>query len=111
MRVKILCKDVWNPPRSRRTFADLTCEDSAAVWVAINLKLTIALFDANILFKNDMVMVWEPKYAPAIDDILRFTNEVKEAVMFMMYRIGAMQSLIDGPNHPCLENSMDMKSC
>ena len=47
-------------------------------------------------------MVWEPKYAPAIDDILRFTNEYKEAVMFMMYRIGAMQSLMDGHNHPCL---------
>jgi hypothetical protein len=50
-----------------------------------------------------MVMVWDPKYAPAIDDSLCFTNEYKEAVMFMMYRIGAMQSLMDGPNHPCLD--------
>jgi hypothetical protein len=88
--VKILCKDVWNPPRGRRTLADLTREDSASVWAAINLKLTTVLFDAKIFFKNDMVMVWKPMYAPAVDDILRFTNEYKEAVMLMMYRIGAI---------------------
>jgi hypothetical protein len=102
--VKILCKDVWNPPRGRPTLADLTREDSAAVWAAINLKLTTALFNAKIFFKNDMVMVWEPKYAPAVDDILRFSKEYKEAVMFMMFRIGSMHSLMDGPNHPCLDN-------
>jgi hypothetical protein len=102
--VKILCKDVWNPPRGKQTLADLTREDSAAVWAAINLKLTTALFNAKIFFKNDMVMVWEPKYAPAVDDILRFSKEYKEAVMFMMYRIGSMHSLMDGPNHPCLDS-------
>ena len=101
--VKILCKDVWNPPRNRRTLAGLTREDSAAVWAAINLKLTTALFDAKIYFKDGMVMVWEPKYAPAVDDILCFTKEYKEAVMFMMHRIGSMHSLMDAPNHPCLD--------
>ena len=48
-------------------------------------------------------MIWEPKYAPAVDDILHFSKEYKEAVMFMMYRIGTMQSLMDGPNHPCID--------
>ncbi len=101
--VKILCKDVWNPQPGQRTLADLTREDSAAVWAAINLKLTTALFNAKIFFKNDMVMVWEPKYAPAVEDILKFSKDFKDAVMFMMFRIGSMQSLMDGPNHPCLD--------
>ena len=105
--VKIGCKDVWNPRCGRRTLADLTSEDSAAVWAAINLKLTTALFNANIFFKNNMVMIWEPKYAPAADDILHFSNEYKEVVMFMMSRIATMQSLMDGPNHPCLEELED----
>ena len=100
--VKMFCKDVWSPPPGRPTLADLTREDSAAVWAAINLKLTTALFDAKVFFKHNMVMVWEPKYAPAIDEILRFSKEYKDAVMFMMYRIGSMQSMMDAPNHPCL---------
>ena len=55
--VKIICKDVWNPPSNRPTLAGLTLEDSAAVWATINLKLTTALFEAKIFFRDDMVMV------------------------------------------------------
>jgi hypothetical protein len=61
--VKIGCKDVWNPRCGRRTLADLTREDSAAVWVSVNRKLTTALYDAKIPFKDGMVMIWEPKYS------------------------------------------------
>jgi len=100
--VKINCKDVWNPRCGKRTLADLTREDSAAVWASINLTLTTALYDANITFKDDYVMIWEPKYAPAIDDIMKFTREYRQAVMFMMHRIGIMHALMYKPNHPGL---------
>jgi hypothetical protein len=112
--VKNGCKDVWNPPRGRPTLANLTREDSAAVWAAINLKLTTALYNAKIFFKDDMVMVWEPKYAPAIDEIMQFTREYRQAVMYMMHRFGMMQSLMDAPRHPCTskltgyEESLDL---
>lgn len=100
--VDIFCRDVWLPPRDRPTLANLTKEDSAAVWAAVNLKLTIDLFDKKIFFKNNKVLMWEPQYAPAIQDVMRFSVEYKHAVMFMMYRIGTMHSMMDGPNHPCL---------
>jgi hypothetical protein len=102
--VDIFCKDVWAPPRNRQTLANLSKEDSAAVWCAINLKLTNSLFDAKIFFKDNKVLVWEPKYAPAIQDILRFGVNYKHAIMFMMFRMGAINSMMDGPNHPCLGN-------
>ena len=75
--VKINCKDVWNPCCGRRTLADLTREDSAAVWASINLKLTTALYDAKISFKDDYVMIWEPKFPSAIDDMMKFTSEYR----------------------------------
>jgi hypothetical protein len=96
------CKDIWNPRCGKRTLADLTREDSAAVWASINLKLTTALYDAKITFKDNYVMMWEPRYAPAIDDIVKFTSEYRQAVMFMMHRIGMMHSFMDTPNHPCI---------
>ena len=102
--VDIFCDEVWYPPRNRPTLASLSMQDSAAVWCAINLKLTIALFDTKVFFKNNRVLVWEPKYAPAIQDILRFEKEYKHAIMFMMYRMGSMHSMMDGPDHPCLGN-------
>ena len=104
--VDIFCKEVWAPPRNRPTLANLSKEDSAAVWCAINLKLTIALFDTKTFFTNKKVLVWEPKYAPAIQDILRFSVEYRYATMFMMHRMGSMHSMMDGPNHPCLGNLM-----
>jgi hypothetical protein len=96
--------EVWNPPRNRPTLANLSKEDSAAVWCAINLKLTQALFDAKIFFKGVKVLIWESKYAPAVEDILRFGPEYKYAVMFMMNRMGQLHSMMDAPNHPCLDN-------
>lgn len=104
--VKIDCKDVWNPRRGRRTLADLTREDSAAVWASINLKLTTALYDAKISFKDDYVMIWEPKYAPALDEIMEFTREYRQAVMFMIHRIGMMNALMNKPNHPGVSKLM-----
>ncbi len=98
--VKIDCKDVWNPRCGRHTLADLTRKDSVDVWASINLKLTTALYDAKISFKDDMVMIWKPKYASAIDDIMNFTREYRQAVMFMMHRIGIMNALMNTPNHP-----------
>lgn len=98
----ISCKELWAPPRNRPTLANLSQEDSAAVWCAINLKLTISLFDSKTFFKNKKVLVWEPIYAPAIQDILQFSIEYRHAVMFMMHRMGSMHTLMDGPNHPCL---------
>ncbi len=100
--VGIFCDDVWSPPLNRPTLASLSKEDSAAVWCAINLKLTYALFDTKIFFKDNKVMVWEPKYAPAVQDVLRFGHEYKYAIMFMMSRMGQLHSMMDGPNHPCL---------
>ena len=47
---------------------------------SINLKLTNVLYDAKIFFKDDMAMIWEPKYAPVIDDIMKFTREYRQAV-------------------------------
>ena len=85
--VKIGCKEVWNPRYGRRTLADLTRKDSAAVWASINLKLATALYDTKISFKDDMVMIWEPKYVLAIDEVMKFTREYRQAVMFMMHRI------------------------
>ncbi len=98
--VKINCKDVWNPRCGRRTLADLTREDSAVVWASINLKLASALYDAKISFKDDYVMMWEPKYAPAIDEIVKFTSEYRQAFLFMMDRIGKMNTFMTTPNHP-----------
>jgi len=96
--VKIQFKDVWNPLRGRRTLADLTREGSAAVSAAINLKFTTALFDAKIwLWCGSLSM---PRLLTTY--CASPTSIYKEAVMFMMYRIGAMQSLMDGHNHPCL---------
>lgn len=103
----IFCRDVWFPPRGRPTLANLSKEDSAVVWVSINLKLTMALFEKKIFFKHNKVMIWEPQYAPAIQDILKFSNEYKHAVMFMMNRMGQMHSLMDGPRHPCLYELVD----
>jgi hypothetical protein len=97
--VKINCKDVWNPRCGRRTLADLTREDSAVVWASINLKLASAIYDAKITFKDDYVMMWEPKYAPAIDEIVKFTSEYRQAFLFMMDRIGKMNTLMTTPNH------------
>ena len=45
-------------------------------------------------------MIWEPKYAPAVDDIMKFTREYRHALMFMMHRIGIMNTLMNTPNHP-----------
>ena len=100
--VDIFCDDVWPPPLNRPTLAILSKEDSVAVWCAINMKLTHALFDTKIFFKDNKVMVWEPKYAPAVQDVLRFGHEYKYAIMFMMSRMGQLHSMMDGPNHPCI---------
>jgi hypothetical protein len=100
--VKAFCKDVWRPPRNRPTLANLSKEDYAAVWCSINLKLTTSLFDTKAFFKDGMVMVWEPKYGPAIQDIMRFMVEYKHAILFMMRQIGELQTMMDVPNHPCL---------
>jgi hypothetical protein len=100
--VKINSKDVWNPRCGKRTLADLTREDSAAVWASINLKLTTALYDAKISFNDNYVMVWEPKYAPAVNEIMKFTREYRQGVLFMMHRMGMMHSLMTTPNHPSI---------
>ena len=48
-----------------------------------------------------MVMIWEPKYAPAIDEVMKFTSEYRHAVMYMMHRIGMMNYLMNTPtSHP-----------
>ena len=52
-------------------------------------------------------MIWEPQYAPAIQDILAFSEEYRHAVMFMMNMMGQMHSLMDGPRHPRLDELVD----
>ena len=45
-------------------------------------------------------MIWEPKYAPAIDEVMKFTREYRHAEMFMMHRNGVMNALMNTSNHP-----------
>jgi len=105
--VNIGCKDVRNPRCGRRTLVDLTREDSAAVWASINLKLATALYDDKIPFKDDMVVIWEFKYATAIYDIMKFTREYRQAVMFVMHRIGIITTIAikSEPGHILTFNS------
>ena len=63
------------------TLAKLSKKESTAVWCAINLKLTINLFDTKVFFKNNNILVWESK--SAIQDILRFDLEYRNTTMVM----------------------------
>ena len=51
-------------------------------------------------------MIWEPKYVPAIDEVMKFTREYRHDVMFMMHRIGIMNALTNTPNHPDVSKLM-----